>query len=157
MIRLRARQSSLRVGNRKRTVALRAALTLFEVLLALAIFVGSLAVLSQLLSTGVRGAVKARLETEAIFRAESKMAEITAGAVPLEAVTGQAEHDNSDWTYSVAISQGPSDTLFVVTVTSAHPGQTQSSSVDFSLSRLVRDPQVLLDAAAAEAAAADDE
>ena len=131
-------------------------LTLFEVLLALAIFMGSMVVLGQLLSTGVRGALRAKLETEAIFRAESKLGEITAGALPFEAVSSEVETDSEDWRYSVDIEQGPSDQLFVVTVTSTHPGQTSSSDVSFSLSRLVRDPQLLLDAATADAQAADD-
>jgi type II secretion system protein I len=131
-------------------------LTLFEVLLALAIFMGAMVVLGQLLSTGVRGALRAKLETEAIFRAESKLGEITAGALPFEAVSSQEEVDSDEWRYSVAIEQGPSDQLFVVTVTSTHPGRTTSSDVSYSLSRLVRDPQLLLDAATAEAQAAEE-
>src|SRR5438309_8426471 len=43
----------------------------------------SMAAIGQLITNGVRGAVFARLETQAVIRAESKMAEMLAGVTPL--------------------------------------------------------------------------
>jgi Tfp pilus assembly protein PilV len=58
-------------------------ISLFEVVLALVILVTSLAAIGQLISSGGRGAVRSRLLTQAVFLAESKMAEMASGAAPL--------------------------------------------------------------------------
>ena len=49
--------------------------TLFEVLLALAIFAVSLAAIGQMMSNGLRGAVQARLQSQAVLRCQAKLAE----------------------------------------------------------------------------------
>src|SRR5258708_1867065 len=48
----------------------RRGLSLFEVLIALAIFMGALAAIGQLIATGARGAVFAKLQTQAVIRCE---------------------------------------------------------------------------------------
>ena len=59
----------------------RRGLSLFEVVIALTIFACSMGAIGHLISTGVRAAVRSRLESQAIMRSESKMAEVAAGCV----------------------------------------------------------------------------
>jgi Tfp pilus assembly protein PilV len=125
----------------------RRGLSLFEVIVALAIFMGSIAAIGQLVSTGVRGAVQARLQSQAVIRCESKMAEIVSGYLPLRSgATNVPFPDDSSWNWSVAISSGPHDGLYVVEVTVTHPSGTLAGNQSYALRRLVRDPQLELDA-----------
>ena len=86
MIARRARSHTHRGGAISRR-APRAAMTLLEVILALAILAGSLAVLGELTRQGMHNAEAARAESEAQLLCESKLAEIAAGIAPPEAVT----------------------------------------------------------------------
>src|SRR5690606_14968447 len=61
-------------------------LTLFEVMLALVILLGSLAVLTQHMRVGAQAGVQGQLNTQAAMLAETKMAEVLGGAEPLAAV-----------------------------------------------------------------------
>ena len=135
----------------------RRGLSLFEVIIALAIFMGSIAAIGQLVSTGVRGSVQARLQSQAMLRAETKMAEVVAGIIPLHGATGGVFPDDPAWAWSVAVVTGPHEGLYFVEVTAAHAAATMAGNQSYSLRRLVRDPQVELDAYAkqqADAAAA---
>lgn len=121
----------------------RRALTLLEVLLSLALFLGALAALSQLWYGGVRASVQARLATQAILRCESKLNEVAAGAIPLQSTGDTPFEDDANWTWSLKMVSGThhADTLSV-TVIVKHPGQSGMSSTSFQLSRLIRDPLV---------------
>ena len=132
-------------------------LTLLEVLIALGIFVSSIAVISQLLAQGVRGARRAQLETEAIFRAESKLAEVVAGAAPFQAAQSVPFPDSADWIWSLSLQPGPTEDLFIVGVTVTRAAKNSLGDINFTVSRLVRDPQMLMEAATEAAAAAADE
>lgn len=132
----------------------RRGLTLFEVLISLAIFVGSLAALGQLISSGVRGAVQARLQTQAVLRCESLVAEIVSGALAAQSVNGAAFADDPTWLYSVAVSTGPHQNLFLVQVTVSHSASNNIGNVSFTLHRYMRNPQIYIDAAAAKEAEA---
>lgn len=131
----------------------RVGLTLVEVMLSLAIFVGSMAALGQLIANGVRGAVQARLQTQAILRCESTLAEVVAGVRPFQSSSGLFL-DDPTWSWTVSIVSGPHIELFIVQATASHAASNNVGNVSYSLQRLVRDPQVFLDAMAAEEAAA---
>jgi general secretion pathway protein I len=120
--------------------AFRPGFSLFEVLIALAIFVTSAAVIGQLISSGVRAAVRSRLETQAVLRCESKMAEVVSGYAMLQSVTGTPFTDDSSWTWSTSIEAGPQPDLYLVSVKVSHPSTGQLDDLSFTLSRLVRDP-----------------
>jgi type II secretion system protein I len=134
----------------------RGGMTLYEVVVALAIFLGSLAVLSQAVATGSRAASQAKLRSEAVMRCEQKMAELVAGVQPLEK-TDEAdfEDDEPNWSWSADVAAGPTTGLLYVVVTAAHTGSNANATVSYSLSRLVRDPEVFI--IAAELAAAEKE
>jgi len=135
--------------TRLRSTSARAGLSLFEILVALAIFVCSMAAIGQLVSSGVRAAVQARLQSQAVLRAETKMAEAVAGITSLHGASGTFPDDTS-WSWSVASTQSQHEGLFLVEVTVAHAGVTTSARQSFVLRRLVRDPQIALDEYAKE-------
>jgi hypothetical protein len=136
----------------------RAGISLFEVVLALSIFLGAVVALSQLTNNGMRTAISARLQTQAVLRCESKLAEVTAGVEPLEDVTDQPLEDDENWMWSLASAAGPHGDVLNVAVSVRYDGGNQRSSASYTLTRLLRDPAVFEEAAVAEAtAAAEDE
>ena len=124
----------------------RRGLTLFEVLLSLALFLGTMAVLSQLWYGGVRASVQSQLRTQAVLRCESKLNEVVAGVLPLQPVSDTPFADDASWTWSVQVLPGPHADVWLVIVNVVHPGQGGLSSSGHQLSRLIRDPQVWIDA-----------
>lgn len=130
----------------ERPIGRRSGLTLLEVLLAVAIFALSFAALSQLITTGVRASVQSRLQTQAILRCESKLAELLAGIEPLTSVSDAPFEDDANWVWSADVFAAPVPDLLEVIVTVSHLGESNLASVSFSLQRYVRDPQVVYDA-----------
>lgn len=131
--------------------AARRGLTLFEVLLSLAILVGSLAAIGQLIVGGGRGAIRARLLTQAVFLAESQMAELVSGSIPLMSSEGVPLASDSAWTVSVSVGSGPSTGISTATVTVTHKSNSDLGNVTYALTRLVRDPATTLATRFAEA------
>lgn len=120
----------------------RRGISLFEVVLSLAIFLGAFLALSQLSQTGMTAAVQARLKTKAVLRCETKLAELTSAVEPLADATDQPFGDDPNWTWSVLIAPGPHADLLLLTVSVRYDGGSESSAASFSMSRLMRDPVV---------------
>ena len=92
----------------------RNALSLIEVVLSIAILVGSAAVLGQLISMGQRQAIKADDATIAQNLCFSKMSEILSGITELAVIEDEPIELDSPWDYSVDIEPiGVSDLLEV--------------------------------------------
>jgi general secretion pathway protein I len=134
----------------------RKAFSILEVILALAILTGAMAVLGELGRLGFRNAKSAQDLTKAQMLCESKMAEYTAGittpqsvsATPFDAVD-QDSSNSTTWIYSVdmqQIDQYGLDAL-CVTVTQNLPAAQQPAS--YSITRWIVDPSVAQAAAAA--------
>jgi general secretion pathway protein I len=136
----RSRRSQAEPGNERR----RSGLSLFEVIVALAIFMGSIAAIGQLVSNGVRGAVQAKLQSQATLRAETKMAEVVAGLVPLHGGMGGTFPDDPTWSWSVMSVGGSQEGLYFVEVTATHAAVASAGKQSYTLRRLVRDPQIEL-------------
>jgi type II secretion system protein I len=117
-------------------------LTLFELLIALAIFLASVAALSHLIAAGTRASVQGQLQTRAILRCESKLAEVVAGAEPLESVTDSVFQDDDSWTWTMTVQDGPFPDLHFVGITVSHEGQQALANTSFRLTRYVRDPRL---------------
>ncbi|MGC3967658.1 MAG: type II secretion system minor pseudopilin GspI [Pirellulales bacterium] len=124
--------------------------TLLEVLLALAILVGSLATLGELVRMGLQNAHRAAASTTAQLLCESKLAEITAGIMPPSSTSAAPLDAEGLWQYAVAVEPTIDASLLVVRVTVAENLPSQQSPVEYSLVRWMVDPEA---AAAAEAAA----
>ncbi|MBI3864868.1 MAG: hypothetical protein HY290_23575 [Planctomycetia bacterium] len=140
----------------------RRGLSLFEVVISLAIFMGAIAAIGQLISTGARGAVSAKLQTQAVIRCETTLGEILGGYMSLQSTSGTYK-DDTRWSYNVSVAPAQQQGLYIVEITASHDGQSSMSKVSYTLRRLVRDPglaiqgyekQLALDEAKAAAAAA---
>ena len=129
-------------------------LTLLEVLISMAIFLGSLTAIMQLLNTGQQAEVSARLQSEAVLRCDSKMAEIVAG---IEKAVSSADGTFLDdeigsWNWSMDVTNGTATSLLKITVTVEHSPDGKNPNAAFTLTRYMRDPQLFIDAALSEAA-----
>ena len=124
-------------------------LTLLEVILSLAIFVMSLAVISKLVELGVRASQYAQLQSHAVMLAQSKMGELVAGIVPLDSASGDTFIEDPAWQWQATISDGPVDGLkwVSITVAPASTGElaTNRERVEFTLSRWLLDPSYSAD------------
>ncbi len=125
----------------------RRAFTLLEVILALAILVGALAVVSKLVELSARSALYARYHARAIELAGSKMAEVVAGAVPLDVVGAQPFEQDPDFQWELDVADGPISGLKLVRVrvTPSATGRLAQlrEPVAFELVRYVLDPDYL--------------
>ena len=142
----------------------RSGLTLWEVMLALAILGGAIAVIGQLIRLGVKAAGEARSLSTAQLLCEAKVAELASGIEPLQSVTTTPFPFEMDWVYSVEVQPVDQEGLLAVRVTVEKITDQRLYPVSFSLERWIIDPtlefeQVELeaaeDAAEAEQSAAD--
>ncbi len=133
----------------------RGGLTLFEVMLSLTIFVGSMAALTQLVHNGMRGAVRSRLQTEAIFRCQSKLAEVIAGVEPFESAGSEPFEDDDTWSWTLEMGETDETDLYLLDLTVDHASSNNIGAVSFRLTRLLRDPQLAQDALDADTGTGD--
>ncbi len=123
----------------------RQAFSLLEVILALAILAGAVAVLGQLGRSGLENARLARDLTLAQLYCESKMAEIAAGLSPVDAQEGVPFEDTdepaADWTYTVEVNPTGQDGLLEVRVIVSQDPAVEIRPVEYSLVRWMADPE----------------
>src|SRR5688572_12385664 len=125
----------------------RRAFSLLEVVLAMAILVGAIAVLGELVRLGTLSAASARDLTQAQLICESKLAEITSGITPPDVVSYVPYEVDPEWLYSVDIASVDVPGLVMLRVTVAQNLAKSQRPVEFSLTRLIQDPGVELPAA----------
>lgn len=131
----------------------RGGLTLLEVVLSLGILLVSLTALGQLISNGTRASAQARMQTHAILRCESKLAEIISGFEPLQSADGVPFEDDSDWVWSLEVVEVAPDELpdlLELRLTVTYAGRNDLARISYTLRRFLRDPAVFADAAATE-------
>ena len=129
-------------GSRPVSRHRRRGISLFEVVLSLSIFLGAFLALSQLSSTGMKAAVQARMQTQAVSRCESKLAELTAAVEPLEDVTDQPFLDDPNWTWTLLTTPGPHADLLQLSVSVRYDSGAEMADTSFALTQLIRDPIV---------------
>lgn len=127
-------------------MAARRAFSLLEVILALAILAGAVAVLSEVASSGLRQARITQDLTRAQFLCESKLAEISAGLVPAEShaeahFEAEEAADASEWLYTIRVTSAGETDLLAVAVTVRHERTDRRLPVEFSLVRWMVDPE----------------
>jgi len=126
-------------------------MTLYEVVLSLAILLGSITVLSNLIATGSRAALRSRLSTRATLLCQSKLSEILAGVEPMQSADG-IPFDTADpsWTWTLEVLSGPVDDLLELRVSAVHTNPNQVVDAAETITRYIRDPQVYEEAATQE-------
>jgi general secretion pathway protein I len=123
-------------------------ITLYEVVIALAIFAGAIAALSQALSTATRAALQSRMQSQAVLLCQTKLAEVVAGAVPSTSSgdTPFTESGLEGWTWSVSVTPAAHSGINDVSVT-VNSHMVQDFDTTFTMSRLVRDQQTFVTSA----------
>ena len=118
-----------------------------EVLLATAILLGSIAVLSELAGIGRHYILSVEDHTAAQILCQSKLNEILSGVAPMEEVQQRVLENNPEWIYTVEIYpiRGIELASLRVTVTkqASDPSiqQIRGKPRSFSLVRWIPDPQ----------------
>ena len=95
----------------------RRGLSLLEVILAIAILGGSLAVISQLLRSGVNHAINTRLTSQGNVLCDAKMAELSAGVLELRSYGQTTIADSPEWYFQVDVQPSGEQGLFLVSLT----------------------------------------
>ena len=132
-----------RLAGRRKRLSIRRGLTLFEVLLALVIFVGAFSAIGQLLNSGIRGALQSRHRLLAAQMCQSKLGELVCGAIPLKS-SQEVYADDPAWSSTVVVLPAPVSGLMLVQVTVQRTSKNQQAEVKFTLTRYVRDPQLYI-------------
>jgi hypothetical protein len=109
------------------------------VLTALSIFLVSLIVIGQLVSLSGQRALEVRHLSEAAQLAQSKMAEVVAGAVPLESQGDASFEETPDWHWSMEAEQASVPSLWHVRITVSRQ-RPDGSKIETTLTQLVLDP-----------------
>jgi type II secretion system protein I len=127
----------------------KAGFSLLEVILALAILAGSIAVLGESSRLALKNAEVARDLAHAQLLCESKMAEITTGITAAEAVsntpfdatmTASLDPSTPAWVYSIETQTTNEDGLIAVRVTVTRNLPVEKHPVSFALVRWIPDP-----------------
>ena len=142
------RAISCRRSGAKPSRTSRSAFTLLEVILALAILAGAIAVLGEISRLALQNATAARDLSRAQILAESKLAEIQSGMISAQAVEETAFDTSSDsadpadpgWLYSISTQSTDEDGLISVRVTVTRDEPASQHPVKYSLVRWMKDP-----------------
>lgn len=124
----------------------RRALSLLEVMLALAILGGAVAVIGELTRSAARDAEEARALTTAQLLCEAKINELVARLLPAQAVfdvpiEGLETVDSPGaWSYSMIVEPVGQSGLLSVSVTVAQAAESVPRPVQFTLTRWMVDP-----------------
>lgn len=118
-------------------------ITLFEVLLAIAILGGSMVAIGEMMRTGSRSAIEAREVTHAQLYAETIIAEIAAGVLPSQSVNDQPHATDPDWLYSIQSDSTSQAGLLMIQVTLRQANVPPNKRpLSFSLVRWMVDPSL---------------
>jgi hypothetical protein len=120
------------------------------VLLAMTILMISMVAISHLVGVGSDRGLDAKFTMRGTRLAESKMAEIEAGALPLDTAAsgGTFEGDDKEWTWSCDVQPNGTPNLYQITVTVKR--DVRGVPFEVSVGRLMIDPAVMGSAAQAE-------
>jgi general secretion pathway protein I len=131
----------------------RKGMSLLEVLTALTIFLFSVVLISQMVTTSSRMAVESRRLTQAALLCESKIGELVSGVLPLETTPAQPIPEADEhWTYEVNCEPQEWTTvpidgqsipgLNIVHVTVVWQTTQGTDRLEYTLSRVILDPRV---------------
>lgn len=144
-------QTTRRIDRLGRPVS---GLSLLEVVLALAILGAAVAVMTQALQVAADAAIRTREVAAAELLAESKMAEVIAGSIPVnQSVTSWTQEasksatSKSVWYYKMISTPAAMQGILSVQIQVTNdPERTTGQPIDFTLVRWVIDPNLGLDA-----------
>jgi type II secretion system protein I len=130
--------------------SLREGFTLLEVVIAVAILLGSITALFQLINIGHRSSIQGKFRSDAVLIAETRMNEAAGGVIELMSTTEEEVEDSPGWMWSMTVEESSFDDLLQVTVNVRRDATEPSARHEYSMTRYLRDPQMFLDAAVEE-------
>jgi general secretion pathway protein I len=116
----------------------RSGLTLFEVLLSLAIFIAAMSAIGMLTVNGLRGAVRTRLQTEAVLRCQTKLTEVVAGVERVESVIRRPFPDDGRWFWTLSVDDSETRGLAKLKMTVSRMSDEKMGEISYTLLRLQR-------------------
>jgi general secretion pathway protein I len=128
------RRRSVRTRHQRR------GLSLLEVILSIAILGGSMVMIGQLYHLGYRSALQARLRSDANILADTTMAELASGVLPLESTGDTEVPDNPGWSYAIEIQPSLQPGLFMATVIVKRGEESAAVTTSISFVRFIPDP-----------------
>ncbi len=131
--------------------ARRGGLSLLEVILAIAILGGALAIIGELIRIGARNAAIARDLTTAQLYCESKMSEAAAGVIDLENLATEELDEEGEWMCVITTEALDQQQLIAVNVTVGQNPDLFARPVSFSMTRWIVDPSYVAQCAALDA------
>jgi general secretion pathway protein I len=137
---VRTRRFAARLGPKRIQRRQPQGFTLLEVVLALAILAGAVAVLGELVRSGLQNAQMARDLTRAEMLCEGIEEEVVAGVLSPSGASGPCD-DDPRWNYSIT-SQSPQTGILALQITVVKNVPEGQHAVQFSLSRWMIDPGV---------------
>jgi type II secretion system protein I len=114
--------------------------TLLEVILALALLAGAMAMLGELCRLGLRNAQEARDLTRCEMVCDSIVSQIVAGAMTTSAVSGAAWDEDPRWLYTVDTQSTNQSGLIQLRVTVARDAPPEKHPVQCTIYRWMVDP-----------------
>ena len=147
--------ATVRRSDSKQRKSNRNGLTLIEVIVSTAIFLGAMTAIFSLMDIGHQARISAGLDAEAALRCEGVLGELVSGIKPLASVDSEAFEDNENWRYSVLVDDANGEGLMQLTVVVEHVIGENDPNSSFQIKRLMRDPQMFLDAAMESSEAAE--
>ncbi|HXG13174.1 MAG TPA: prepilin-type N-terminal cleavage/methylation domain-containing protein [Gemmataceae bacterium] len=120
----------------------RPGLSLLEVLVALAIFLVGMVVLGQMINLASEQALQVRQQGQAAQLCQSKLAEISAGAIPLSSEGETPFEEDPSWVWSIQAEPAEIPNLWRVSVRVSRAGAAEGVGVECVMSQLVLDPAV---------------
>jgi hypothetical protein len=135
-------------AGRRAAPVRRAGLSLLEVLLALAIFLFSLAAIGALVEFGNERSTAAAMLTTATRLAQAKLAEVEAGSIPVATGGSGTFDDEPEWNWSVEAGAATVPNVYPVTVRVWREVAGQTHEV--TLTQMVFDPLQMGNAAEAQ-------
>jgi len=114
-------------------------LSLLEVILAVAILGGAMAIVLELVSLGMKSAQAARLRSEANLLCDTKMAEISAGVLELQSYASTPIQEDPDWLFQCNVQE--SSFLGLLVVTMAVEQADVDDPVSVQMIRYMPDPE----------------
>ena len=118
----------------------RRGLSLLEVIVAASILGLAMAVLTNFVHLGAMNASQSKWISEAQILCDTKMAEISAGVLPLQNNGGSTIPEDPQWIYSVEVQSSNIDGLLSVTVTVQRADAGSTILMPVTLMRLMPDP-----------------
>jgi general secretion pathway protein I len=137
---LAGRTSDARLPTNRRLLTRRSGLTLFEVIVSLAIFLFALTAVSQLMSLSTGNVLDASVRGEAALLCQSKMAEYMAGSVQ-SSDSGDYDGANKGFSWTITSTDDPSGLTGLMTIEVTVSKEIPNhGTVAVSLSQMVYNP-----------------